>query len=155
MTEAIKNDIFDRIHHSINVINSLQNCRGTFVMDKEEIDEQVFEELTNFESFIKRFESFFLQVLMDDLNAISKAAVINTNNSEKAEELIENINRLMSSFSRMESDCIAKSESLISMASQFKDKLALIKKNMEFQVKSQEKYRRELNSAIIGLPHAN
>ena len=155
MIETISDDVFRRIHNSVDVLNNLQNCRDTFAMDREQIDEKLFEELSNFESFVKRFESFFLNLLMDDLKAISQAALINSNNSEKARELIEDIKLLMDNFSSMESGSIAKSQSLIRMATDFRAKLGAIRQDMESKIKSREKNRKELNSAIIGLPQAN
>ena len=155
MIETISDDVFKRIHNSVDVLNNLQNCRDTFAMDRERIDEKLFEELSNFEGFVKRFEGFFLKLLMDDLKAISQAALINTNNSEKARELIEDIKVLMDNFSSMESGSIARSQSLIKMANDFRAKLVTIKQEMESKIKSKEKYRKEVNSAIIGLPQAN
>jgi len=155
MTEAIDSSVFERIHHSVDMLNSLHNCRDTFVLDKEQIDEKLFEELSNFESFVKQFENFFIRILMEDLKAISRAAVINSNNSEKARELIGDIKALMEDFSSMESDCIEKSQFLLKLANESRDKLALIRKDMEFAVKHEEKHRRELDSAMVILPQAN
>ena len=155
MIKEENGNIFDKIHHSVNVFHSLQNCRDTFVMNREGIDERLFEELNNFESFMKKFETTFLQILMDDLQAISNAAVINTDNSEKAEELIENIDTLIGNFSRMESDSIARSESLIKLASKFKSDLSAIKMSMESKVKAKKKNKKALSSAVMGLAHAN
>lgn len=155
MVTTVHNNIFDRIHHSVNLFNSLQNSRDTLAMNREEIDERLFEELNNFEEFMKRFESTFLEILKEDLRDISKAAVINTDNSEKAEEMIEGIDNIIESFSRMESDCIARSQSLINLANRFRNELMAVKRDMETKVKSQKKHKKALNSALIGFPHAN
>ncbi len=155
MTETINSSVFEKIHRSVDMLNSLQNCRDTFVLDREQIDERLFEELNNFESFVKQFENIFIKILMEDLKAISRAAVINSSNSGKAKELIDDIKTLIEDFSSMESDCIEKSQSLLKLANESRDKLALVKKEMELQVKQQEKHRRELDSAMIILPQAN
>ena len=135
MTDTISDDDFKRIHNSVDILNNLQNCRDTFVLNRERIDEKLFEELSNFEGFVKHFENFFLKILMDDLRAISQAAVINTNNSEKARELIDDIKVLMDNFSSMESDSIARSQSLIRMVNDFRAKLGAIKQEMESKIK--------------------
>ena len=155
MVTTVGNNIFERLHHSVNMFNSLQNSRDTPALNREEIDERLFEELDAFEEFMKRFESAFLEILKEDLRDISKAAVINTGNSEKAEELIKGINNIIESFSMMESECIARSQSLINLATQFKNELTAVKKDMEAKVKSQNKHKKALNSALTGVPHAN
>ena len=155
MVTTVSNNIFERLHHSVNMFNSLQNCRDTFVMNREGVDERLFEELNAFEEFMKRFESTFLDILKEDLRDISKAAVINTDNSEKAEELIEGIDSIIESFSSMESECIARSQSLINLAAQFKAQLASVKREIKTKVKPQEKHRKALDLAIRGFPHAN
>jgi|GEM_PF-4930621 len=155
MVSIVQNNIFDRIHHSVNMFNSLQSSRDTLVLNRGEIDERLFEELDAFEGFMKRFESSFLEILKEDLRDISKAAVINTDNSEKAEEFIGDINNIIEGFSRMESECISRSQSLISLATQFKNELAAVKKDMELKVKSRNKHKKALNSALTGVPHAN
>lgn len=154
MPETIDRNVFDRIHHSVDMLNSLHNCRDTFVLDREKIDERLFEELNNFETFVKQFEDLFIKVLMEDLKAISKAAVINSNNSEKAKELVDAIHGLMNGFSRMESDSIAKSQSLLRVANESKQKLALIRKEMESQLRNREKGKKDLNSAMAGVPQS-
>ena len=88
------------------------------------------------------------------MKAISRAAVINSNNSNKAKELMNGIKEIIEGFSSMESDCIEKSQSLLRLANESKEKLALIKKEMESQVKHQEKYKKDLNSAMFGIPQA-
>lgn len=155
MVTTVNNNIFERLHHSVNVFNSLQNCRDTFVMNREEIDERLFEELSGFEEFMKRFESTFLEIIMEDLRDISKAAVINPDNSEKAKELIDGIEGIIASFNRMESECIQRSQALISLANQFKAQLANVKKGIGTKVKPQEKHKKALDFAIRGFPHAN
>src|SRR3989344_4058371 len=150
MPETIDRNVFDRIHHSVDMLNSLHNCRDTFVLDREKIDERLFEELNNFETFVKQFEDLFIKALMEDLKAISKAAVINSNNSEKAKELVD----AMNGFSRMESDSIAKSQSLLRVANESKQKLALIRKEMESQLRNREKGKKDLNSAMAGVPQS-
>lgn len=155
MVTTVQNSIFDRIHHSVNMFNSLQNSRDTLVMNREEIDERLFAELDAFEEFMKRFESTFLEILKEDLRDISRAAVINTDNSERAEEMIDGINSIIEGFSRMESECIARSQSLINLATQFKNELTAVKRDMEAKVKSKKKHKNALNSALIGFPHAN
>lgn len=155
MVSTVQNSIFDRIHHSVNMFNSLQNSRDTLALNREEIDERLFEELDAFEEFMKRFESSFLEILKEDLRDISKAAVINTDNLERAEELIEGINNIIEGFSRMESECIARSQSLINLATQFKNELTAVKKDMEAKVKSQNRHKKALSSALAGVPHAN
>lgn len=155
MVTTVSNNVFERLHHSVNVFNSLQNCRDTFVMNREEIDERLFDELSSFEEFMKRFENTFLDILIEDLRDISKAAVINTDNSEKAKELIEGIEGIIGSFSKMESDSIQRSQALISLADQFKTQLARIKKEIETKVKPQERHKKALDLAIRGFPHAN
>ena len=129
--QKINDNDFDRMHHSVTMMHSLQNCHDTIVMNREEVDEKLIEELSNCEAFIKRFETIFLQTVNDDLQAISRAAVINPDNFEKAEELIGGISKLIENFNDMESDYIAKSESLKSIASQFRNRLTLVKKEME------------------------
>ncbi|MBI2660020.1 hypothetical protein HYX07_02570 [Candidatus Woesearchaeota archaeon] len=155
MVTTVQNSIFDRIHHSVNMFNSLQNSRDTLVMNREAIDERLFDELDAFEEFMKRFESTFLEILKEDLRDISRAAVINTDNSEKAEEMIEGINNIIEGFSKMENECIARSQSLINLASQFRNELMAVKRDMETKVKSQKKHKKALNSALTGVPHAN
>lgn len=145
---------FDRIHRSVDMLNSLHNCRDTFVLDREKIDERLFEELNNFETFVKQFEDLFIKVLMEDLKAISRAAVINSNNSDKAKELVDDINELMSGFSRMESDSIAKSQSLLRLANESKQKLSLIRKDMESQLRNRERGKKDFNSAMAGVPQS-
>ena len=149
MVKTIDDRIFGRIHHSVNMFNSLQNCRDTLVMNREKIDERLFEELGSFEEFMKRFESTFVEILKEDLSDISKAAVINTDNSEKAEEMIEGINSIIEGFSRMESESIARSQSLINLANRFKNELVTVKKDMEAKVKSQKKHKKTLNIALM------
>lgn len=155
MVTTVQNNIFDRIHHSVNMFNSLQTSRDTIAMNREEIDERLFEELNSFEEFMKRFESTFLDILKEDLRDISKAAVIDIDNSEKAEELIGGINSIIEGFSRMESECIARSQSLINLANQFRNELMAVKKDMEAKVKSQKKHKHALSTALTGFPHAN
>ena len=155
MIGAISSNVFERIHHSVDMLNSLAGCRDTFVLDREQIDERLFEELSNFETFVKQFENFFIKILMEDLRAISRAAVINSSNSEKAKELIDDIKTLMDDFSSMESDCIEKSQSLLKLANESRDKLALVRKEMDSQIKREEIHRKELDSAMIRLPQAS
>lgn len=155
MVRAFNDEIFDRLHHSVNMLHSLHNCHDTVVMDRGEIDQKFFEELNNWETLIKHFESFFLEIVMEDLKAISRAAVINTDNSERAEELIENINNILEAFDNMESEYIAKSQSLKNTANQFRNQLLVIKRDMEAKIKLQKKHKKGLDSAITGLTHAN
>lgn len=155
MTEIVTDDVFDRIHHSVNMLHSLQNCHDTLVMDREEVDEKLFEEMSNCEAFIKHFESVFLQIVREDLQAVSKAAVVDPDNTKKAEELIEGINRLIENFNRMESEYIAKSQSLKGAANQFRTQLTLIKKDMEAKIKLHEKSKKSLNSALTGAATSN
>lgn len=155
MTKALDNGIFDRIHHSINMLHSLQSSRDTFVLNREEVDEKLFEEIGNFEAFIKHFENIFLQIVKEDLQAISRAAVINPANLEKIEELIETMDNLIGNFVRMESEYIARSQSLKNIANQFKSQLLVIKKDMEAKIKLQKKAKNDLDSAIAGLTQSN
>lgn len=155
MVTTVNNNIFERLHHSVNMFNSLQNCRDTFVMNREEIDERLFEELSGFEEFMKRFESTFLEIIMEDLKDISRAAVINPDNSEKAKELIDGIEVIIASFNKMESECIQRSQALISLATQFKAQLANVKKDLGTKVRPQEKHKKALDFAMRGFPHAN
>ncbi|MBI2541204.1 hypothetical protein HYV80_00650 [Candidatus Woesearchaeota archaeon] len=155
MVTTVGNNIFERLHHSVNMFNSLQNCRDTFVMNREGIDERLFEELNSFEEFMKRFESTFLEILMEDLKDISRAAAINEDNSEKAKELVKGVEEIIGCFSEMESDSIQRSQALISLANQFRAELARVKKELETKAKPQEKHRRALDLAIRGFPHAN
>lgn len=155
MAATLNDDVFDRIHHSVNMLHSLQNCHDTIVMNREEVDEKLLEELKNCEAFIKHFEGIFLQIVKEDLQAISRVAVINPDNLERAEELIENINHLIQNFNRMESEYITKSESLKSTAIQFRSQLTAIKIEMEDKIKLQKKHKEALDSAINGLATAN
>ena len=155
MTKILSDDVFEKVHHSVNMLHSLQNCHDTSVMNREEVDEKLFEELNNCGEFIKHFESMFLQIVNEDLQDISRAAVINPDNFERAEELIGEINKLIENFNIMESGYIAKSESLKSMASQFRTRLVLVKKDMEMRIKQQQKHKNMLNSEIIGHTTAN
>lgn len=155
MVTTVANNIFEKLHHSVNVFNSLQNCRDTFVMNREGIDERLFEELSSFEEFMKRFESTFLEIIMEDMRDISNAAVINPDNSEKAKELVDGMEELIGSFSRMESESIQRSQALISAANNFKMQLANVKKELEKKVRPQEKHKKALDFAMRGFPHAN
>ncbi|MBI2656215.1 hypothetical protein HYX03_00565 [Candidatus Woesearchaeota archaeon] len=155
MAKTLNNDVFDSIHHSIDTLHSLQNCRDVFVMDREDVDKRFFEEISKCEALIKQFESIFLENVMEDSRAISNAAVINTDNSSRAEELIERINNLIGDFNRMETEHIARSETLRGIANQFRSQLAAIRKNMEARIMLQQKHKKALDSAVIGLKNAN
>ena len=150
MTKILSDEVFESMHHSVNMLHSLQNSHDTVALDRGEIDEKLFDELNKFESFLKDFESMFLQIVSDDVQAISNAAVINPGNFERAEELISGIDSLIAGFNRMESEYISKSESLKSRASHFKARLAMIKDDMGARVRHNQKYSMSLNTAIIG-----
>ena len=150
MERMLNDEEFEKIHHSVNMLHSLQNSHDTVVMNREEVDEKVFDEIGNFEVFIKHLEGIFLETIDEDMQAISKAAVLNPGSLEKAEELINGINGLIESFNRMESEYISKSESLKSMGSQLRSRLILVKKEMESKIKQHKKYNNALNIAILG-----
>lgn len=153
--KTLNQDVFTRLHHSINVLHGLHNSHDTVVMERGDIDQKFFDELSNWETLMKSFESFFLEIVMEDLKAISNAAVINTQNSEKAEELIEGMNSLLEAFDSMESEHIAESQSLRSKASQFRNQLGAIKKEMGAKIKMENKRKTGLDSAISWHTHAN
>ena len=148
MVKKLGDEVFERLHHSVNMLHSLQNCHDTMVMNREEVDERIFEEIGNCESFIKNFESLFLQIVDEDMRAISFAAVVNLDNREQAEELIDSINRLIERFNKMESEYIKKSESLRSAAIQFRDKIDVMRKDMEKRIKHHQKQSSDLISEI-------
>ena len=148
MANKISDEVFEKLHHSVNMLHSLQNCHDTIVMNREDVDEKLFEELSNCEKFIKHFESVFLQIVNEDVQAISHAAVTNPDNEEQAEEMINSINSLIGKFNLMESEYIKRSEALRSTASQFREKLGTIRKDMEAKVKQYKKYRKDLGSEI-------
>ena len=148
MANKISDEVFEKLHHSVNMLHSLQNCHDTIVMKREEVDEKLFEELNNCGAFIKHFESVFLQIVDEDMQAISHAAVANPDNEEQAEELIDSISTLIGKFNLMESEYIRRSEALRSTASQFRDKLNTIRKDMETKVRQYQKYRKNLSSEI-------
>ena len=147
-------DIFTGIRHSINVLEGLQSA-DIFVLDREEIDERFFEELGNLEFFIKRVKNIFLEKLMEDLNAISKAAVINTENSDKAIDLIDSMDRLIGEYTRMELNSVLESNELIRAANKLRANLSTIKKEVKSKVESRRKHDKALNSALVGVPQGN
>lgn len=149
MVKILKDEIFYKLHHGINSLHSLQNCRDTLVMNREGIDERLFEELNNCKTLIKYFERYLLEAIMEDARSISKAAVTNTNNSEKAKVLIQGINTLMEDFSKMEYSYIEKSEFLKRLANQFRNEIMMIKRDMEVKIKSQEEHKKRLNEALF------
>ncbi|MBI4143523.1 hypothetical protein HY487_01415 [Candidatus Woesearchaeota archaeon] len=147
-------DIFTGIRHSINVLQGLQSA-DAFVLGREEINERFLEELGNFEVFMKRIKNIFLGKLMEDLNAISKAAVLNTGNSDKAVDLIGNMGRLIEEYIRMELNSIAESNELIRTANKLKANLSTTKKEVKSKVESRRKHDKALNSALTGVPQGN
>lgn len=155
IANALGDDVFEKAHHSINMLHSLQNCHDTFVLNRESVDEKLFDEINSFERFIKHFEGVFLDVVMNDLKAISKAAVINPTNYEKAKELMEKIKNLLEDFNKMESKYIQKAENLKMTSNHLRAQLDSINKDMESKVNMGRKQKDELDAMITWNKHAN
>lgn len=132
-------NIVEKLHYILSVITNYHKGHDTSVLEKPDIDKKLLKEISNCCSIIKGMEQSFVEILLQDAKDIANVDI-----SEKAVLSLDKIENVLEEFGRIMYKESKKSEFLIDLSYNAKDKIKEIKNTLEEELKIQEEQKKRL-----------
>ncbi len=143
-------DVLERLKYLEMVIRNLKDRSGTLITDVGEIDERLFKEIASYEMSTEELKVGFVMLIVRDAKRLADACINNINIFEKTEEEFDKIEELLDFIRNFEAEDIKKSKELQGFATEAKERLKNIRKDMDEKVraKKEEEKRYEKTQAM-------